>query len=292
MSTFNFNRFSQALKCHFLVERKSWIRICGIYTLVMFMANLFFTRVQGFSYNSMEEGIEEGSWSMEELIRTYTQHVEQTSVFGVVFFCIAMLFCASFMFSQMKDTRKRSAYLLWPVSNLEKYVVSLLYSIVLMAVLTIAAYVLADALRVFIDSLTGRIIVWGTPMIFTRIIYSPAFEHWQMVWMLFNWVFYFHSLYIVGGTLFRRQQFLMTSATIAVVVILLIIVLNQLDLNSVNIDFINGTWDENTKTYTTIFHPFFYILNTAVTLLIPIHYWISYKLFTRMQVINNKWLNV
>ena len=59
MSTFIFNRFSQALKCQFMVTRKSWIRLFGIYTLVMFMANLFFTRVQGFSYNSMEEGIEE-----------------------------------------------------------------------------------------------------------------------------------------------------------------------------------------------------------------------------------------
>ena len=229
---------------------------------------------------------------MEELIRTYTQHVEQTSVFGVVFFCIAMLFCASFMFSQMKDTRKRSAYLLWPVSNLEKYVVSLLYSVVLMAVLTIVAYVLADALRVFIDSLTGRIIVWGTPMIFTRIIYSPAFEHWQMVWMLFNWVFYFHSLYIVGGTLFRRQQFLFTSATIAVVVILLIIVLNQIDWNSVDFKFISSTWDEKTSTYTQIFHPSFYIINSVAFLLTVFHYWASYKLFTRMQVINNKWLNI
>ena len=285
MNTFNYNRFSQALKCQFMVTRKWWMVLFGIYTFILLMANLFFTRLQT-NYNNIVE-----NWPME-IYSYYNRHVEQTSVFGVVFFCIAMLFCASFMFSQMKDTRKRSAYLLWPVSNLEKYVVSLLYSIVLMAVLTIAAYVLADALRVFIDSLTGRIIVWGTPMIFTRIIYSPAFEHWQMVWMLFNWVFYFHSLYIVGGTLFRRQQFLFTSATIAVVVILLIIVLNQIDWNSVNIDFINGTWDEKTKTYTTIFHPFFYILNTAVTLLIPIHYWISYKLFTRMQVINNKWLNV
>ena len=32
--------------------------------------------------------------------------------------------------------------------------------------------------------------------------------------------------------------------------------------------------------------------NTAVTLLIFVHYWAAYKLFTRMQVINNKWLNV
>ena len=40
MKQFDFNRFSQALKCHFLVERKTWFRLFGIYTLVMFMANL------------------------------------------------------------------------------------------------------------------------------------------------------------------------------------------------------------------------------------------------------------
>ena len=55
MENFNINRFGQALKCHFLVSRKSWIRIFGIYTLVMFVANLFFTRVAGWSYSKMEE---------------------------------------------------------------------------------------------------------------------------------------------------------------------------------------------------------------------------------------------
>ena len=45
MKTFHFNRFSQALKCQFLVLRKTWIRLFGIFTLVIFMANLFFTRV-------------------------------------------------------------------------------------------------------------------------------------------------------------------------------------------------------------------------------------------------------
>ena len=37
MKTFHFNRFSQALKCQFLVLRKTWIRLFGIFTLVMFM---------------------------------------------------------------------------------------------------------------------------------------------------------------------------------------------------------------------------------------------------------------
>ena len=32
MSTFNINRFAQALKCQFLVMRKMWIRLFGIFT--------------------------------------------------------------------------------------------------------------------------------------------------------------------------------------------------------------------------------------------------------------------
>ena len=230
------------------------------------------------------------NWGLEEASRTYNHYVESTVMFGIIFFCIAMLFGATSMFSQMKDTRQRSAYLLWPVSNLEKYVVSFLLSFVLVAILTVGAYMLADTLRVFIDWLTGRVVIWGIPKL-AEPFNSPdgPFESWQYGWMLFAWVFYIHSLYLVGGTLFRRQQFLMTSATIAVVVILLTMILNQIDLD---IKFTTGTWDEKTCTYTRIFHPAFYILNAAATLLIPIHYWISYKLFTRMQVINNKWINI
>ena len=287
MSTFNFNRFSQALKCHFLVERKSWIRLFGIYTLVMFMANLFFTRIQGSNYKFLVE-----NRLAEELFRQYSHDVSNTVGFGIFFFCFAMLFCASFMFSQMTDTRKRSAYLLWPVSNVEKYVVSFLYSVVFMAVLTVGAYVMADALRVLVDWLTGRIIIWGIPMVVEFFSTNAITECWQTTWMFFAWVFYVHSLYVVGGTLFRRQQFLFTSGTIVVVTILLTMILNQIDWSGVHFDFITINWDENTNTYTQTYNASFYILNLVVTLLIPFHYWISYKLFTRMQVINNKWLNV
>ena len=292
MNNFNFNRFSQALKCQFMVTRKSWIRLFGIFTLVLFMANLFWTRVQGFKYNSMLDGIEAGNWTMDELIRTYNHHVQQTVAFGIVFFCIAMLFFASFMFSQMKDTRSRSAYLLWPVSHLEKYVISLLLNIVLAAVLTFAAYVLADALRVFVDWVTGRIVIWGVPKLFEPLGSNAAFDDWQSAWMFITAVFYIHSLYIVGGTLFRRQQFLMTSAAIVVIVILEAIIQNQISWIGDGLQFANSTWDEKTLTYTTTFYPAFYILNTVLCALTVFHYWASYKLFTRMQVINNKWLNV
>ena len=285
MSTFNTTRFSQALKCQFLVLCKTWIRLFGIFTLVMFMANLFFTRVQGSNYDDLVS-----NWPMEDVLRTYGNYVQQTVAFGLVFFCFAMLFAASFLFAGMKDTRKRSAFLLWPVSNLEKYVISIILSVFWMMVITIGAYMLADVLRVFVDWVTGRVIIWGIPIIFNDVFGQAAFDHWQMVWFFFTFVFYIHSLYIVGGTLFRRQQFLLTSMSIIIVVFLLVSFFSHLD--NVHIDFMRGSWDEKTHTYTKTYYPFFYILHTTLCALIVFHYWASYKLFTRMQVINNKWLNV
>ena len=286
MNTFNYNRFSQALKCQFMVTRKWWMVLFGIYTFILLMANLFFTRLQT-NYNNIVE-----NWPME-IYSYYNRHVEQTVAFGIFFFCVAMLYGISSMFSQMKDTRKRSAYLLWPVSNLEKYIISFLLYFGLMLVLTVSAYVLADTLRVFIDWVTGRVVIWGIPKLSDPFTAPDGpFEYWQMVWMLFAWVFYTHSLYTLGGTLFRRQQFLFTSGTIVVTVILLTIILNQIDWDSAHFEFITGTWDEKTSTYTHIFHPSFYIINSVVSLFMVFNYWASYKVFTRMQVINNKWLNI
>lgn len=286
MNTFNYNRFSQALKCQFMVTRKWWMVLFGIYTFILLMANLFFTRLQT-NYNNIVE-----NWPME-IYSYYNRHVEQTVAFGIFFFCVAMLYGISSMFSQMKDTRKRSAYLLWPVSNLEKYIISFLLYFGLMLVLTVSAYLLADTLRVFIDWVTGRVVIWGVLKLSDPFTAPDGpFEYWQMVWMLFAWVFYTHSLYTLGGTLFRRQQFLLTSGTIIVTVILLSIILNQIDWDSAHFEFITGTWDEKTSTYTHIFHPSFYIINSVVSLFMVFNYWASYKVFTRMQVINNKWLNV
>ena len=293
MENFNITRFGQALKCHFLVSRKSWIRILGIYTLVMFFANLFITRVAGSSYSTMEQ-----IYSAEDLLSEYTFVVKGTISFGMVFFCFAMLFGASYLFPQMKDTRKRSAYLLWPVSNGEKYIISLLHSIILMAVITVVSIIAADALRVLIDAITGRVMVWGVPLYID--FFSSGLD-WQSVLMLITWMFYIHSLFIVGGTLFRRFQFLSTSAVILIVVILLAIVINQTELYNIDFHFIEYEQGEILQqlpdgstfySYRAIYTPRFYFAILGAWLVIAAHYWASFKLFCRIQVINNKWLNV
>ena len=294
MKTFDITRFNQALKCYFLVSRKSWIRLFGIYTLVMFFAGLFFTRVAGPGYSRLV-----ALFSGEDLYSQYSHLVRDSAIFGVIFFCFSMLFGASYLFAQMKDTRKRSAYLLWPVSNSEKYVVGLLHSVILMAIIAVVSFIAADALRVLVDAITGRIIVWGIPLYYNQAFSAFSVVEWQSNANLLTWLFYFHSLYIVGGTLFRRYQFLSTSAIIAIVTILFVMFMRQSGLDRVDFHL----WDyepvirqaangELYETYHAVYNPSYYVALLVGWLIIAFHYWASFKLFCRMQVINNKWLNV
>ena len=289
MSDFRLNRFSQALKCQFLVSRKAWLRQLGIFTLVVFFANLFFTRVAGPSYDTMQQ-----LYSGAELVRQYSHLVEQELFFSLMFFCFALLYGASSLFNNMKDVRKRSSYLLWPVSHAEKYLVNLLHSIVLMAVLAIVAIVLADVLRVFVDMLTGRVVVWGFYRV-TEPVTSQ--EYWQFGLAVVTWAVYFQSLFIVGGAFFRRYHFLLTSMAIIAATILIIIFLRQVGTVDLHLyDYVQiDTFTWNGKDYPVskvVFNPSFYIVTVLGWIIIAFNYWLSYKLFCRMQVINHKWFNV
>ncbi len=282
MKNFDFNRFSLALKCQFRVQLKSWIRLFGIYTLVLLMSGIFFTRVMNNNYQLWLDN----NWSMDDILRTYGHQVEQAGIFGFVFFSFAMLFGACYIFKHMKDTRSRSAYLMWPVSNQEKFAVTLVLNILWMAVIAIAAFILSDVLRVLLDFLTGRVVIWGIPD-FLNIFVLPIVQRDNVPsWAIILWVYllflYVHSLFIVGGSLFRKNQFLLTSISILILAYAFGLLGNLIFewlgiMNGLDVDNNIG-----------IMH----VINFVILCLIVFHYWLSYKLFTRMQVINNKWLNV
>ena len=70
--------------------------------------------------SGMEDIILRITEAEEELQRKI---VELVSAFCVCFFFFAMLFGASYIFSHMKETRQRTTFLMWPVSNMEKFLV-------------------------------------------------------------------------------------------------------------------------------------------------------------------------
>lgn len=285
MSTFNFKRFCQALKCHFIIEQKAIFRLFGIFTLVVFFSNLFFTRIAGQSYSCI---VESSNGDVNIIVSSYKRLVEFECPFIVLFMSIAMLVGASTLFKDMKDTRKRSAFLLWPVSNLEKYIIRVIHSVLVVLVIAVASIVLGEALRVLVDALTGRVIVWALPSLL------DPFEnigYWQYIFMVATWTFYIHSLYIVGGSLFRRYHFFLTSVVIFIALVVIGMCLKQIGMTDFDM-FEYYAVDGNPYHYRVVFNTRFYIVNGISWAIIAFHYWLSYKIFCRMQVINNKWLNV
>ncbi len=279
MKQFDIKRFGWMLKNHFCVTRNTWLGVFGVYTLVLFLADLFITRVQGINYSEELEHV-----GIDVVREMYASQVNGSADFGQFFFLIAMMICASLIFSHLKTNARRSTFLTLPASNLEKYLACFLHVVVSVGVGTFVAYCIADGLRVLTDLLTGRVVIWGVPYFFD----AHNAYHWPWgVWMI-GWLIYFHSVYILGGALFRRLAFVLTSV---LVVIGFFLVMWGVRATVGIID-----W-QSFPIYTTAdgkaaYHWLFYVFLVLIYLLAAVHYWLSYRIFCRMQVISRKYLNI
>ena len=281
MSTFNITRFSQALKCQYMNTRKDWMLVFGIYTIALSFLNILFVRSTSFDGGDYHDVVaKHGVAYMED---AYPILIKGIAVFDIIFFGIGMLFCASFLFYHLKKKPWCSAYLMWPASNLEKYLVSLVLNVVMAAIGTIICIVIADALRVLVDALSGRIVVWAIPMIFDlkTLNLNPL-----IAWGPFlSEILLIHAAYILGGTLFRKQQFVLTTIAIVIIGYIMVFTWHSPVIDNANL----FDLDEKGK---SVPNAWFYVVSIGGYLLTALCYWLSYKIFCRMQGINNKWLNV
>ena len=281
MSTFNITRFGQALKCQYMNSRKDWMLVFGIYFIALSFLNILFVRSTSFDGGDYHDVVaKHGVAYMED---AYPILIKGIAVFDVIFFGIGMLFCASFLFYHLKKKLWCSAYLMWPASNLEKYLVSLVLNVVMAAIGTIICVIIADALRVLVDALSGRIVVWAIPMIFDLKTFNlnPLIACGPFL----SEILLIHAAYILGGTLFRKQQFVLTTIAIVIIGYIMVFTWHSPVIDNANL----FDLDEKGK---SVPNAWFYVVSIGGYLLTALCYWLSYKIFCRMQVINNKWLNV
>ena len=281
MSTFNITRFGQALKCQYMNSRKDWMLVFGIYTIALSFLNILFVRSTSFDGGDYHDVVaKHGVAYMED---AYPILIKGIAVFDVIFFGIGMLFCASSLFYHLKKKPWCSAYLMWPASNLEKYLVSLVLNVVMAAIGTIICIIIADALRVLVDALSGRIVVWAIPMIFDLKTFNlnPLIACGPFL----SEILLIHAAYILGGTLFRKQQFVLTTIAIVIIGYIMVFTWHSPVIDNANL------FDLDEKGM-SVPNAWFYVVSIGGYLLTALCYWLSYKIFCRMQVINNKWLNV
>ena len=95
-----------------------------------------------------------------------------------------------------------------------------------------------------------------------------------------GWCFWAQSLYILGGTALRRYQFAITSTVHAALFIAMTVVVAY------------GNGNVEATVMDEGLAPTFYTIGAVLFGIAVLNWWFSYRIFKRMQVINNKWINL
>lgn len=220
-------------------------------------------------------------------------HQYQVSVcmfFSVIAF-IAFYVLASCIFNNMKTKLQRESFLMLPACNLEKFVARLLMMSIGVLVQLFAAVILADVIQfIFSFIITPDFHISITWAVLSHIISTiQPFDNDWLKWITFySFILFSHSFATLGGTFYRKLPALLTACTGILLSMILGYIINRLGEAGVfdffsHINFSNGS----TADYCITITAFFVFLALAA-----FNYWASYKLFTRMQVICNKWINI
>lgn len=220
-------------------------------------------------------------------------HQYQVSVcmfFSIMAF-IAFYILASCIFNNMKTKLQRESFLMLPACNLEKFVARLLIMSIGVLVQLFAAVILADVIQfIFSFIITPDFHISITWTVLSHIIPTihPFDNDWLKWITLYSFILFSHSFATLGGTFYRKFPVLLTACTGLALCLIFGYIINELG-KAGWLDFVGTLHIEegSSAQYFAVF------TSSAVFLaLAAFNYWASYKLFTRMQVICNKWINI
>ena len=286
--TFDLHRFEMVLRWDLLTNRKSYF--CSIAGLAIGIIMLSISMLYSFPHSHyIVEGGDLGNYyedSMTGLLATIL----------IAFFFVS----ACNIFSNMKTKLQRESFMMLPANNLEKYAARFLMmsvgSILIMVIATLIADFVQFILSFFMTPGYHASIIGSS----LRQIYEAATNTGDnpiciLAWQykidaaILGWSFLtmIYSFCLLGGTFFRKQPIILTA--VSGIIIFMIIGYCGSELEEWGaFDFFKHLNYDNpgTSLCMAIFWSVIFLALAASSL------WASYKIFTRMQVICNKWINM
>ena len=294
--TFDLHRFGMVLRWDLLTNWKSYFY--SIAGLAIGIIMLSISRLYSFPHSHIiEEGGDLGNYyegSMTGFL---------TAIF-ILFFFIS----ACNIFSNMKTKLQRESFMMLPANNLEKYAARFL----MMSVGSILIMLIATLIGDFVQFVFS---FFMTPGYHASIIGSSLSQIYKaatntgnnpncifarnpiyiLVWQYKideallggSFLIMIYSFTLLGGTFFRKQPIILTA--ISGIIIYMIVGYCGSKLEDWGaFDFYTHLNHDNpgTSLCIAIFWSVVFLALAAFSL------WASYKLFTRMQVICNKWINI
>ena len=253
-------RLGYLLKLDFQQNLKAFIWT----SVTMLLVYLFFFRwehIMGIPLDSYS--LSKGLYSPEHIEMVTNAQCGSIGHFGSV----AMYFCFIVIASQLygKEQKKqiRTAFLMLPATNLEKFLSRWLYMIGFSIVAGILTFFVADALHMIWLSSADRPIIAASNYLFEPL----ADGDWRFVFVVI------HSAYLFGGIFFHKHHFAITSLFLVIFGSLFVKIINSLEPH---------LFAGHRAYVLCILHICGIILFT----------WLSYKVFCRWQLTTRKNANL
>lgn len=210
---------------------------------------------------------------------------------------IIFIFCGSRIFINMKTKASRSLFLMLPATNMEKFISRLLYTVLGTFLMIVASWMIADIIQLVFSlfltpGMQGSLVGKAFEELFlnnnldsshfiVRNGTSVLGQTFPVGMVLFSLTLFTHSFFTLGGTVFRKSATLLTICSSFILMFATAMISSFVD-EDVLVHFVHSMEPDT----------FGWLMVNVFLLLSVFNYWVSYKLFTHMQVINNKWFNI
>lgn len=286
--TFDLHRFGMVLRWELLTNWKSYFYSIAGLAIGIIMLSISMLYSFPHSYFIVERDL------------NYYYECRMTGFLAAIF-RLFIFISACNIFSNMKTKLQRESFMMLPANNLEKYAARFLMmsigSIIMMLIATLIADFVQFVLSFFmtpgyhasiIGSSLSQIYKAATDATCNNPISILAWQY-KIDAALLGWSFLImiYSFCLLGGTFFRKQPIILTAVSGIIIFMIIGYCGSKLEEWGAFDFFTHLNYDNpGTSLCIAIFRSVIFLALAASSL------WASYKIFTRMQVICNKWINI
>lgn len=286
-TTFSMTRVQHIMRRDLIENWKS-----NLYGLLGIFAACFFPML-GFLWSAER-------WTEEGYPEVYSFERFCGNMLGIIgmVVSVAMIYYASHIMKCMDNKEKRISYLLLPATKLEKFFSRALFvtiGTVLMILVALLALELTHYLLLPVFDLPA---VYSQPMLVE--VFSlrwahasvdatgePVYSWWLMQLLVWIFCLWNHSLFILGGSFWYKHPFLKTIGACLVVTILGGILFANLAEEGFLTRFSDWMQEHYQDTPQTV-NGLLTIISVVFLLFTVFNWWLSYRLFTRSEVVKRK----
>lgn len=286
-TTFSMTRVQHIMRRDLIENWKS-----NLYGLLGIFAACFFPML-GFLWSAER-------WTEEGYPEVYSFERFCGNMLGIIgmVVSVAMIYYASRIMKCMDNKEKRISYLLLPATKLEKFFSRALFVTVGTALMILVALLALELTHYLLLPLFDLPAVYSQPMLVE--VFSmrwahasvdatgePVYSWWLMQLLVWIFCLWNHSLFILGGSFWYKHPFLKTIGACLAVTILGGILFANLAEGVFLARFSDWMQEHYQDTPQTV-NGLLTIISVVFLLFTVFNWWLSYRLFTRSEVVKRK----